>query len=136
MLTRFVRQCLGWEVWSTIERDDPVRMDRIWDPWRMFQDGYLVGQWTGPKRDHVCVLRCDSVDEAQRCLAPRAPTITLATLASLLIRAENERRRGPQRAIGTRRGAAVLDNVVPLVKRRYAREIAMVSERLAISRFE
>jgi hypothetical protein len=131
MLTRFVRQCFGWEVWSTIERDDPERADRAWDPWRVFQDGYLVGQWTGPRRDLLCVVRCSTVDEATRCLAVPAPTVRLATLASLLLRAQSVRRLRPPRA-----RADVVATVLPILKRRYAREIAMVAERLGLSPLE
>ena len=120
MLGEIIRHTFGWEVWSTIDRDDPVQVERGWEPWHALQDGWLVGTWTGPRRDQLCVARCSSVEQAQAWLAPAAPTVLLATLASLLVRARFER------------PSPALVELAPIVRRRYARELAMVSERIAV----
>lgn len=119
MLGEIIRHTFGWEIWSTVDRDDPEQLARGWEPWHLLQDGWLVGTWTGPRRDHLCVARCSSVEQAQACLAPAAPTVLLATLASLLVRAS------------FKRPSPALVELVPIVRRRYARELAVVSERLS-----
>lgn len=116
MLGKIIRHTFGWEIWSTVDRDDPVQLERGWQPWQVLQDGWLVGTWTGPRRDQLCVARCSSLEQAQACLAPAAPTVLLATLASLLVRASFER------------PSPALDELVSIVRRRHVREVAMVSE--------
>ena len=60
-----------------------------------FHHGWFVGDWTGPDHDLICVRRCDTKEEAERCLSPIARTILGAAVKSWLtlhrIRREDRR---------------------------------------------
>lgn len=55
------------------------------DLWRYLRwDGrWMVGVWTGPQRDLICVRHCDTNEEAERWLSPGSHTILGATLKAL-----------------------------------------------------
>jgi hypothetical protein len=44
---------------------------------------WMVGVWTGPEMDLICLKRCETNKEANQWLSPNAPTVVLATLAAL-----------------------------------------------------
>jgi hypothetical protein len=52
---------------------------------QMLVDGrWHVGVWTGREGDLLCVKRCRTNREANRCLSPGAPTLALASLLALM----------------------------------------------------
>lgn len=103
MLAEVIMAIYGWEVWSSpIDPEDDVRRRGAWRPWHVFADGFLVGTWTGPDRDLLCVMRCETAEEAERWLSPPAPTILLATLRSLALRLRSTTRASA--CSNTRRG--------------------------------
>ena len=44
---------------------------------------WMVGVWTGPQRDLLCLKVCETNAEANKYLSPGAPTFTMACLAAL-----------------------------------------------------
>lgn len=84
MIAELILAKYGWEVWSSpIPPTDDVRLRGEWKPWDVFRDGFLVGVWTGPDRDLLCVKECATAEEAERWLSPSGPTILLAALRSV-----------------------------------------------------
>jgi hypothetical protein len=56
-------------------------------PWRFFgPDTCLVGTWTGPDLDLLCVRKCRTSEEAEGCLSPEGWTITHAAIRAWLKR--------------------------------------------------
>src|SRR5262245_18252180 len=81
--------------------------------------------WTGPNRDRLCVTRCTNHAEAQACLAPAAPTVLLATLASLHVRDTFTRTAARHRS--------PLIELVPIIRRRFAHEAELVAQKLGLN---
>lgn len=76
MFTERLMQSLGWEsVWA------PDAGDRLLTRPR----SYYVGTWTGPDHDLLCVRRCETSAEAERCLSPVGHSILFAAVRSLML---------------------------------------------------
>ncbi len=52
--------------------------------------GFLVGMWTGPDHDLLCVKNCSTNEEAERYLSPPGRTILSATLRGLVVRVRED----------------------------------------------
>lgn len=77
MLTELLMHRMGWDaVWYTGSAPSVWYAVQAW--WR--GDVCFVGTWTGPQNDLLCVRRCDTAEEAERCLSPGARTILGAAL--------------------------------------------------------
>ncbi len=76
---RRVHYELLWLEWRVVHI--PRRLHRFWR-----KGGCLVGVWTGPDRDLLCVRECDTSIEAEKWLAPPGRMILDATLRSLWVR--------------------------------------------------
>jgi len=71
MIAEWIMDCMGWtDVWYA--HPGPWRTPKRWH----------AGIWTGPQLDLICVRRCDTNAEAERCLSPGASTILGAVLAA------------------------------------------------------
>jgi len=82
VLTEWLMERYGWDaVWFL--GSNGLRRG----PLRFFGPGTcLVGTWTGPDLDLLCVKECDTPDEADACLSPEGWTITHAALRAWLKR--------------------------------------------------
>ncbi len=61
--------------------------------------GFLVGVWTGPDRDLICVKRCTTNEEAERYLSPPGRTILSAVLRGLVVRIREDRKSARRRSV-------------------------------------
>ena len=98
MLTELIMGCFGWEsAWcvDAVDPADPPPGSCRVLPWRVFrrgpahplEGGFLLGTWTGPEQDLLCVRRCETAAEAERALSPSGRTLLLAASAGALKRA-------------------------------------------------
>jgi hypothetical protein len=81
MIVEAIMHRMGWaDIWYAHPGNFGMRHFRrryIW-PGR-----WGVGVWTGPQNDLLCIKRCDTNEEAERCLSPLAPTALAACLFAL-----------------------------------------------------
>jgi hypothetical protein len=80
MVAEFVMSRCGWDaVWYLAARGDIPSPGRRW--WHFLRKGAcLVGTWTGPDNDLLCVRKCDTRAEAEAFLSPPGRTILDAAL--------------------------------------------------------
>lgn len=83
MLAEFIMARCGWDaIWFLAADGDPPAPGARW--WYFLRQGAcLVGTWTGPDGDLLCVRPCTTSTEAELNLAPPGRTILDATLRSL-----------------------------------------------------
>ena len=95
MIAETLMHFCGWDaVWycDICSDDDPEELRRGWRELIPAKDGCLVGTWTGPDRDLLCVRECDTTEEAERWLSPAGRTILHASLRSLYVLLRESRR--------------------------------------------
>ena len=83
MLAELIMSRCGWDaVWFLAARGATLPPGARW--WHFLRKGAcLVGTWTGPDGDLLCVRPCLTVEEAERWLAPPGRTVLDATTRSL-----------------------------------------------------
>lgn len=82
MLAEWLMERYGWDaVWFL--GSNGLRRG----PFRFLGPGTcLVGTWTGPDADLLCVRQCDTSEQAEACLSPEGWTITHAALRAWIKR--------------------------------------------------
>lgn len=76
MLDEFLMERYGWDtVWFLGSNGLKHGPFRFFGP-----DTCVVGVWTGPNRDLLCVKECATAEEAEACLSPSGWSITHAVL--------------------------------------------------------
>ena len=94
MIAETLMHFCGWDaVWYCDVRSDgdPEELRQWWREIIPAKDGCLVGTWTGPDGDLLCVRECDTAQEAERWLAPPGRTILHAAVRSLWVRVTGQR---------------------------------------------
>lgn len=83
MIAEFIMSRCGWDAVWYLEAcgDTPAPGEHWWHFARL--GACIVGTWTGPDGDLLCVRSCDSVAEAKANLSPPGRFILDATLRSL-----------------------------------------------------
>ncbi len=90
MIAEYIMSRCGWDaVWYL--GGDPSSARYLRAPgarwWHFLRAGAcLVGEWTGPDMDLLCVRQCDSAADARRWLSPPGRFVLDATLRSLWVR--------------------------------------------------
>lgn len=86
MIAEVIMTLFGWdEIWVPTADDHPEpRLGRVRELFLARQ--YMVGVWTGPDADMLCVRRCSWQCDADRYRSPPGWTILDATLRSVLVR--------------------------------------------------
>lgn len=91
MLSELIMRRYGWDaIWCPEAADPPVRRTSPW------VGRCLVGTWTGPDADLLCVKPCETSEEAERFLSPMAHSILGAVLRAAWHRWKASRTRGSQ----------------------------------------
>lgn len=83
MIAEFIMSRCGWDaVWYPAARSDAPAPGEHW--WQFLRVGAcLVGTWTGPDGDLLCVRRCEDAASAEANLSPPGRTILDAALRAL-----------------------------------------------------
>ena len=77
MLIEYLMHSFGWDaVWC------PDSTSFLYN--LLSGDRYIVGVWTGPDKDLLCLKRCETTEEAEWWLSPGGPTIGIALLRAVL----------------------------------------------------
>lgn len=86
MLAELVMARCGWDaVWFLAARGPTPAPGERW--WHFMRKGAcLVGTWTGPDGDLLCVRPCATVAEAEANLSPPGRSVLDATLRALWLR--------------------------------------------------
>lgn len=83
MIAEYIMSRCGWDaVWFLEAIGEKPAPGAKW--WHFLRSGAcLVGVWTGPDGDLLCVRRCETAEEAERWLSPPGRIILDAALRSL-----------------------------------------------------
>ncbi len=90
MIAELIMATYGWTaVWApgVGNPENPVSAEKGHRPLHTFKScGFLVGVWTGPDKDLLCVRRTDWMPDAERYKSPHGRTILDAVLRGLVVR--------------------------------------------------
>lgn len=77
MLAEYLMHRFGWDtVWCP---KSPNFLRNI-----LWGDRYIVGVWTGPDKDLLCLKKCETREEAERWLSPGGVTMGVAMLKAIV----------------------------------------------------
>ena len=104
MITKYLMYRFGWEtVWMVGVCPQEAGLDAPKRRFEFFHCECLVGTWTGPDADLLCVRPCDTSAEAEKWLSPPGRTILHAALRSFWLRLRGPRKlRGGNPSRGSR----------------------------------